>query len=318
MVNGSRPAPGPRSKRVAVLLAVFNGAEFLQSQIDTLARQTVEHIDIWASDDGSEDGSLEILERAARAWKKGSFRILAGPRLGFAENFRSLMANPDIEADYVAFCDQDDLWDDDKLAYALLWLERQDAHRPALFCSRTRTITVDGQEIGFSPLFRRPPNFSNAIVQSLAGANTMVMNRAAWEVVRESSRRTSFVSHDWWCYLIVSGAGGLVRYSPVAKIGYRQHAGNVVGENNSVSARLSRLVHLMKGRFAHWNEENLAGLAACEDLLTPEARRTIQLFARARSAGLPGRLSALIRSRAYRQTFFGQAGLYFACLVKRL
>ena len=97
------------------------------------------------------------------------------------------MTNPAIDGDYFAFCDQDDLWDEDKLAEALDWLEKQPADTPALYCTRTRTVDERGSEIGLSPLFRRRPSFRNAIVQSIAGANTMVMNKAAWLIVREAS-----------------------------------------------------------------------------------------------------------------------------------
>jgi glycosyltransferase involved in cell wall biosynthesis len=307
-----------RDKRVEVLLAVFNGAEFLQSQIDTLARQTIDKIDVCASDDGSKDRSMMILEQAARDWTRGSFRIVEGPQQGFAENFRSLLTNTGNDADYFAFCDQDDLWEEDKLAEALKWLAAQDEGTPALFCSRTRTITIDGRDAGFSPLFGKAPSFRNAMVQSIAGANTMVMNRAAWKVVCEASRRASFVSHDWWCYLIVTGVGGLVHYSPTARIGYRQHATNLVGENNSWRARFSRISYLMNGRFVRWNDQNIAALTVCQDMLTPDALAVMRLFIKAREVGLFARITALLRSGVYRQTLFGQIGLYVACLLKKL
>jgi glycosyltransferase involved in cell wall biosynthesis len=297
-------------------MAVFNGAAFLQAQLDTVAAQTLRHIDVWASNDGSTDGSDLVLLRAASGWAKGRFEIAEGPRAGFAENFRSLLSNASVDADYVAFCDQDDLWDADKLAVATEWLSTQAG--PALYCSRTRTIAVDGRDTGMSPLFAKPPSFRNAIVQSIAGANTMVMNRQAFDIVREASRRSSFVSHDWWCYLIVSGCGGTVHYDPAPRLGYRQHPGNLVGENNSWRARMSRLAHLMRGRFVGWNEHNLAGLRACEDLLSAETRETLGLFARVRTAPLRSRVLALWRSGLYRQTRLGQCGLYWACVFRKL
>ncbi len=100
-----------------------------------------------------------------------------GPRDGFAENFRALISNPAIEADYFAFCDQDDLWEPNKLETALAWMRTQDGSLPLLFCSTDATITESGTPIGMSPLFRRNPSFRNALVQSLAGGNTMVLNR---------------------------------------------------------------------------------------------------------------------------------------------
>jgi len=300
-------------------MGVMNGERFLEEQIRTIDRQqNIDRIDLWISDDGSTDGSRKIIDTWARSWSKGAFRILAGPRKGFAENYRSMMINPDIDGDFFAFSDQDDIWDGNKLDHALKWLETQPTELPALYCTRTRSVDSDGNYFGMSPDFRKPPHFRNALVQSIAGANTMVMNRAAWHLMHEASMRTTFVSHDWWCYLIVTGAGGTVRYSSTPDIGYRQHGANLVGANNSWQARMARLGRLMEGTFVEWNELNLRGLAACDDLLTTEARQVVAEFRCARSATLPVRLLTLLRSGLYRQTHIGQAGLYAACLLRRI
>jgi hypothetical protein len=316
--SADRATPTHAQRRVAILMAVFNGAAFLEDQIETLARQSVSNIDIWASDDGSKDSSPQILKQAAHNWEKGSFHILKGPGRGFAENFRFLLANGAPQTDYVAFCDQDDLWEEDKLANALQWLEAQDADKPALFCSRTSIIMEDGTAAGCSPQFRRPPSFRNALVQSIAGANTIVMNWPALELVREAARRASFVSHDWWCYLLVTGVGGAIHYSAVPRVKYRQHQYNAIGANSSWRARFSRIMFLLRGRLAEWNEQNLAGLESCWDLLTPDARETIRVFQQARSGSLPARLIALVRSGVYRQTILGQLGMYFGCVLRKL
>lgn len=315
------PTAEPRSvtgRRVAVLMAVRNGERFLAVQIASILSQRMDEIDLWISDDGSEDGTDAIVERVARDWAKGSVHRFHGPRRGFAENYRALMTQRDIDADYVAFCDQDDDWEEDKLSTAIAWLERQPPGLPCLYCSRTRIINEDGESTGTSPLFPRQPSFRNALVQSIAGGNTMVMNRAAHVAVREASSRTSFVSHDWWCYQIVTGVGGTVHYSPDPKIGYRQHSGNLVGENNSWRARIFRLRSMAQGRFQRWNERNIAALCACRDMLTPEATRVVELFQGARKGPFWSRLIALRRSGVYRQTFLGHAGLYLACIVGKL
>lgn len=303
---------------VAVLMAVRDGERFLDRQIESIARQRSVRIDLWVSDDGSRDGSMDILRRTAESWTLGRVRLVDGPQRGFAENFRSLMTRGDVEAEYYAFCDQDDVWEEDKLAHAVAWLKTQAPDLPALYCSRTRIISIDGETIGLSPLFPRAPGFRNALVQSIAGGNTMVMNRAAHDLLLEASRRTPFVSHDWWCYLIVSGAGGAVHYSAQSRIGYRQHDGNLVGQNNTWRARMSRLGFMIRGRFRDWNDRNAAGLAACEDLLTDDARKALALFERARSRLLVTRLVSLRQSGVYRQTILGGLGLYAACVLKRL
>jgi len=305
-------------RRVAVLMAVRDGEVFLAQQLASLARQGSVGVDLWISDDGSRDASVDVVRQAAETWALGRVHLLDGPRRGFAENFRSLMTRDEIDADFYAFCDQDDVWDEDKLAHAVDWLAAQTPGRPALYCSRTRIISADGETIDYSPLFSRVPSFRNALVQSIAGGNTMVMNRAARNLLMEASRRTAFVSHDWWCYLMVSGAGGSVHYCPDPRIGYRQHDDNLVGQNNTWRARMSRLGFLIRGRFQDWNDRNIAGLEACADMLTGDARQVLEHFRESRRRKLPGRLISLWRSGAYRQTVIGELGLYVACVIGRL
>lgn len=242
-----------------------------------------------------------------------------GPRKGFAENFRSLICRIDGEAHYVAFCDQDDIWDKDKLDRAITWLDEQGPDHPALFCSRTYLVDEKGRWIGFSPLFEKPPSFRNALVQSIAGANTMVLNKAGAAIVAEASRRAPFVSHDWWCYLLLSGAGGAVHYSPFPSVAYRQHSGNLIGANKSWRASLDRLLALLfTSRFAEWNTINLNALERAIDLLTEDAVGVLRDFQQARTLSFAGRLRALKRSNVYRQTTGGQLALWLACTLRRL
>ena len=311
------PIAAGGNERVAVLMAVFNGARFLPEQIDSIANQTAPQIDLWFSDDGSSDGTDMLLANTIATWRKGHAVLLRGPRRGFAENFRFLTTREDIDADYVAYCDQDDIWDADKLSVAVEWLSGH-ADVPALYCSRTRLISADGKPLGRSPLFPKPPAFNNALVQSIAGGNTLVFNRRAHHVIREASQRTSFVTHDWWTYQVISGSGGVVHYSETPRVSYRQHAANLIGSNNTWSARMLRFRSLLRGRFQDWNDRNIAALSACDDLLTPEAVATLHKFEHARRGSLVARLTALREGGVYRQTLLGQIGLYVACALGRL
>jgi glycosyltransferase involved in cell wall biosynthesis len=309
-------SPNETSGKVAILMATRNGAAFLDEQLGSLAKQTHPAIDIWVSDDGSTDDTLKILAVWSGRWTKGTFTLSQGPRLGFAENFRALLSNPTIDADFVAFCDQDDLWEPRKLEVALAWMRSQDGAVPLLFCSRTLTISEAGDPIGMSPLFRREPSFRNALVQSLAGGNTMVLNRPAWECLARASRRACFVSHDWWAYQLVTGAGGAVRYSPEPLVRYRQHASNLVGANTSWRARFARLSMLLGGQFAAWNDVNLAGLGKNRDLLTPDSLFALDLFSRARRGNRLAAMASLRKSGVYRQTGQGTLGLWLAVALR--
>jgi glycosyltransferase involved in cell wall biosynthesis len=310
-------AGGAGAGRLAVLLATYNGARFLDAQLRSVIAQDWAAIDIVASDDSSTDGTRDLLASWQKIWNKGDFAVTSGPRRGFAGNFRKLLAEAEIDADYVAFCDQDDIWLSDKTKAAVAAL---DAHgsRPALYCARTMITDVDDREVSLSTLFRKTPDFANALVQSIGGGNTMVMNRAAYELLREAAARTDFVSHDWFAYLIVSGAGGKVIYSETPHVRYRQHDANLIGSNLGVQARIDRARFALSGRYIGWNNLNMSALAACRDLLTPDAAAKFDRFCQARNGTLPQRIVNLWRSGVYRQTTIGQLSLYLAGLLGKL
>ncbi|RUW17801.1 glycosyltransferase family 2 protein [Mesorhizobium sp. M4B.F.Ca.ET.215.01.1.1] len=307
-----------QDQRVAVLLGAKDGAAFIEEQLQSLLAQSHPLVDLWVSDDGSTDGTQALVEAWRPRWTKGSLTLVKGPQKGFAANFRSMIVDPRIDADYYAFCDQDDIWEPDRLESALRWMRSLDAETPLLFCSRTATISETGSAAGYSPLFRRPPSFRNALVQSIAGGNTMLINRAARHLLAKASAKTEFVSHDWWAYLIVTAAGGMVRYDPRPLVRYRQHAANLVGANVSWKARLSRLGRLFRGEFASWTDSNLGGLAVNRDILTKDAAACLGLFIRARNGGISRRLRLLRRSGVYRQTLPGTLGLYLAFVWRRI
>lgn len=302
---------------MAVLLATFQGEKYIDEQLRSIEAQDWEAIDIWASDDGSTDGTVRALQRWAAKWQRGRFTVLEGPNRGFADNFRALLVNPDIDADYVCFCDQDDIWLRDKTQAAVDKL-KPSGDRPALYCARTIIADEAGHELLRSPLFRRPPNFANALVQSIGGGNTMVMNRAGHRLVQQAARRTHFVSHDWFSYLIIAGAGGEVTYAETPHVRYRQHPGNLVGSNHGWRAWAERIFAAFGGRFSTWNDDNVRALEACRDMLTPEAVQTLEMFRGARRGPLLERLHKLRQSGVYRQTRLGQLTLYAAGLLGKL
>lgn len=302
--------------RIVILLATYNGALHLAEQLESLAQQTVDRIDILASDDGSNDATLEILAAVAKEWRKGRFDIVEGPRAGFSENFRSLILNANPDADYFAFCDQDDWWDSDKLETAVNALASLPASAPGLYGSATRTVTEDGEMVGTSPIMRRPPSFLNALVQSIAGANTMVMNKSAMHLLQAASSNIRFVSHDWWAYLLITGAGGSMIYDASPHIHYRQHAANLVGSNSGVFAKIKRLRLMVAGRWFDWIDTNMIALEENRDLLTEENRDVLHRFSALRGNANPlQRLRHLRKLRLYRQTMAGDFSMMLGVLI---
>lgn len=256
--------------KVAILLCTYNGADFLAQQLDSFIQQTHKGWVIYASDDGSTDATLSILQRYQEKLGVDRLVVQQGPRQGFAQNFMSLVKNTMINADYYAFSDQDDVWFEDKLERGLASLSNTPSTMPALFCSRTRLIDASGQVIGYSPLFAKAPSFRNALVQSLAGANTMLLNAAARNLLAKAPGDACIVSHDWLTYLLVSGCGGSVIYDREPTLDYRQHDDNLMGSNSSMAGRWARMRKILVGTFCEWNEHNLKVLNSYKLLLAGE------------------------------------------------
>lgn len=294
-----------------VLMGTYNGASFLAEQIASIHDQTLPQLDVIVSDDGSTDGTQALLAEAAAGWKKGQFEVISGPGQGFAENFRQLLLTHGQEHEFVAFSDQDDIWHPDKLEVAIDWLRTQ-PDKPALYCGRTRYVDEAGNYLRMSPLFQKSPSVHNALVQSIGGGNTMVMNARAAHLVGMASRNQPFVSHDWWAYLVVTACGGIVHYDSTPHIDYRQHQDNVLGANDTFLARIRRATALRQGRFRRWMDIHLTGLTELEPHMTPEARDLIQDFRTMRQKGPLMRPFLLARSRLYRQTLLGTMSLGIA------
>ena len=98
----------------AILLCTFNGEEYLSDQLDSYLSQTYSSWKLWVSDDGSIDKTKEIIERYQVNLGCDRVRLVDGPKKGYAANFMSLVCNPEIQAEYFAFSDQDDIWSPEK------------------------------------------------------------------------------------------------------------------------------------------------------------------------------------------------------------
>jgi glycosyltransferase involved in cell wall biosynthesis len=306
------------TKNVAILLCTMQGHAFLPEQLDSIEGQKHASWSVWASDDSPDHKTRAILTAYQARLGPDRLSIQLGPRKGFAANFLSLACNDRISADYFAYADQDDIWESDKLERAVQWLQTVPEHVPALYCGRTRKVDESNQELGFSPLFTRPPGFANALVQSIASGNTMVFNRAARHLLQIAGPSLPVAAHDWWTYLLVSGAGGQVLYDPLPTVRYRQHEDNLIGTKGHWRKRLAHGRMLLRGNFRKWNEINITALQTMRPHLTADNQIRLDAFAKARDAGLFTRVVAKRRAGVYRQSWFGNLGLMAAVVLKRI
>lgn len=318
---GGRDAALPENQtlpRIAILLATYQDTRFLNEQLDSIASQSFSDWAIWASDDSEDDETWEVLRLYQRRLGIEKLHIQKGPQRGFVANFLSLVCQANIEADYFAYCDQDDVWEVDKLERAVRWLAEVPADTPALYCSRTRLVDEQNREIGLSPLFSRAPSFANALVQNIGGGNTMVFNRAARALLIQAGADLPLITHDWWTYIVVSGCGGRVHYDVKPSVRYRQHHGNLIGHNIGWLARVNRLKMLLSGDLSSVNDKHVAALKCLRNQITPDNLTILDSFSSARGMSLAKRLTVLSQAGVHRQTRLGNVGLFLASVLNKI
>lgn len=305
--------------KVAILMATYNGEAYLLEQLHSIAEQDMPSWSLFVSDDGSSDGTKSLLASFAHQFSRHEIQIFDGPRKGFAKNFLSLVCNPDIQAKFFAYADQDDVWVADKLSRAVEWLQKIPLQTPALYCSRTVYVDEELNHIASSPDYDRPAIFANALVQNIASGNTMVFNQAARKLIQDAGKDIDIPLHDWWTYMLTTGADGVVHFDKNPTVLYRQHHSNLWGMNAGWKAGISRIKKLFEGRFLGWNGRHINALLSVSTCLTVDSRLKVNLFSACRNESSPiKRLIKLRRCRVYRQTKLNNLGLLAAALFRKI
>jgi glycosyltransferase involved in cell wall biosynthesis len=304
---------------VAIILGYYNGEQYIIPQVRSILDQCHSNIALFIFDDHSVNPMQKQALNLSKDERKKVTIIRRKENLGFQLNFlQGLQEVPD-HFDFYAFSDQDDIWYPDKLKRAISLLKMSNFLQPLLYCARTEVCDHTAeQSLGLSRLVTVNPTFNNALVQNLAGGNTMVMNKAAQTLIGTASYRAAPVSHDWWCYQLITGAGGRVIYDPNLCLKYRQHDSNLVGSNLGLRQQLLRAKSLMSGRYRDWNDRNIAALTENIKLLSEGNRQTLKTFQVVRAASLIIRLSAIITMKIVRQAPVDNFGLLLGVLFRRV
>lgn len=300
-------APHHAQPCIAILLSTFNGAAYLHAQLESLLAQSHTNWLLFWRDDGSTDGSVDIMRAFAGRLGEGRCLCVAqsGGHMGPTASFMALLGEAAMRADRldaVAFADQDDVWLPEKLARGVAALRDVGGSVPAMYCARQVLVDRRLRRIGLSPPLPSAPAFPAALTQNIATGCTVLLNRAAALLVA-ASRPPSGALHDWWCYLLVAAAGGRVLTDAEPVILYRQHGGNVVGAPGSWPRRALAAIRRGPAPFMADFRRHLDALAAHGEVLTPAARGEIAMLQQALAGGMRPRLAALrdggLRRRAW-------------------
>lgn len=162
---------------VSIVMCTFNGQQYLAEQIDSLLKQTYPVHEIIIQDDGSTDGTMSLLQDYAAAHPVIKLFHNDGEH-GVNNNFFSALRR--ASGDYIAICDQDDIWEPAKV-------EKQVAAiGDNLLCTcRSKPFSDDGSPVNYDS---RTPNYSlpRMLYTSIAG-HTMLLNRRLLDLIPDQA-----------------------------------------------------------------------------------------------------------------------------------
>jgi len=281
--------------QIDILLATFNGARYLADQIESIFAQDYPNWRVLARDDGSTDGTVEILRSYERRFPQ-RFQVLLseGPLAGAKENFLALMESS--TSPYVCFCDQDDVWMSHKLSLSLESMHRLEAtwgkDLPLLVFSDLRLVD-ERLALLHDSFWRhekihphRIRRFAAILVQNVVTGCTAMLNRplAALAIRMPSEARM----HDHWIALLASAFGKAMPLNAQTVL-YRQHSQNVLGARKDAPSGRA-LVHRFRNsdlRRSQWTASQRQAesfLKTYERELAPREAELIRLFLQSGSA----------------------------------
>jgi rhamnosyltransferase len=239
-----------------ILLATYNGEEWIETQLRSILAQTEVDLHVVIRDDCSSDGTLAAVERIADA----RVQIVAGTAASgsASQNFFALIRENSARGyDYVAFADQDDCWDFDKLARA---------------CSRLSATGASGYssgvvavwENGKRRVLRQSQNVTRGdfLFEGAGQGCTFVLTSKFYEQARGFLRAEPQLTqgaqfHDWTVYALARCWGLTWTFDDRPTMEYRQHDRNSIGAKSSLSG-VKRRIELMK---AGWYKSQLVTIA---------------------------------------------------------
>ena len=247
-------------------MATYNGERYLAEQIDSLMAQTYQDWHLYVHDDGSQDGTVDILNSFTSA-HPDKITLLDYPKAGGAcKNFLSMVEK--VEAPYYMFCDQDDVWLPEKIEKTFnVMLQTEIANTPDTpILIHTDLSVVDEYKNTINPSFWNyskiyPQWFKSyidyAALNPVTGC-TMLFNAKAKSIIKRPYDLATM--HDAWITFSVAAANGIVDCLDEPTILYRQHTHNTLGARDAnkltLSYKIKNFFAIIKHKRARFKEFN--------------------------------------------------------------
>ena len=230
---------------VAVLLSAYNGRSWIQEQVMSILSQKNTSIKIFISVDLSNDKTYELCQDLAR--RNININLLPyGKKFGgAAKNFFRLMRDVDFSCfDYIAFSDQDDIWDENKLFHAIMQIKQDNLDG---YSSDVIAFWTNGREKLVKKSF--PQKKYDYLFQSAGPGCTYVMKKQSIQrfkkfLIKNWSNVNLVELHDWMVYAYFRSQGMKWKIDSEPLLRYRQHDYNQFGLNSGLKAYSERLLKI--------------------------------------------------------------------------
>ena len=218
-----------------IMMSTYNGETYLKEQIESLVAQNNQKISVLVRDDGSTDNTLSVLECYS---KQIDMVYYAGENKGSTYSFFDLIEKAELTYDYYAFCDQDDVWFEDKIDIAVTSLEKLQTTKPALYYCGQKVTDAQLNIVFDHTLDTSRTKEATFIFNQMAGC-TAVFNRQLMKQMKKYIPQ-NISDHDAWCYKLCAALGGEIIVDQSSHMLYRQHGNNVIGLSNGIGDLLKR------------------------------------------------------------------------------
>ena len=219
-------------QKVEILLATYNGEQYIEEQIESIMQQEYTNWIVRACDDASSDRTYEILQEYQEKFPD-KFVIEKKEKGSGSAKFNFFYLLKQSTCDYVMCCDQDDVWLPNKISLTMQEMNKQeDSNVPVLVHTDLKVVDDKLEVIGESFFahsnLRKSFTYPEVLIQNHVTGCTMMMNRALVNLLIEEVDYKRILMHDWLAAIVATGFGK-VGFVDCPTMLYRQHAINSVG-----------------------------------------------------------------------------------------
>ncbi len=212
-------------KKVAILMATYNGEKYVGAQIGSILNQDYPNFELYIRDDASKDDTVKVIE----SYSNPRLHLIKGQyNLGYPGGFYALFKEK-IEADYYAFADQDDVWMSDKISKAIKRLEKVEAGVPAAYYAGYHICDGDLNILRESAPINQEITFKDTLFEVPGLEFTMVFNAEAYRLWQANMPNKCKGRGTWACMLIAAFGKIIIDNDRVAY--YRRHEQSVTSQN---------------------------------------------------------------------------------------